>query len=133
MTAIWIQQKYCGMVNGRQVKLIQNHVFVYFCIPLASLKAITYIFLKLGPTLPKPLYSSSMVEIGENLYIVGGVSSYGSEQKEMHQLSCVSGSCSWTTLIQQLTVARVGLVAIPVDDIFCHSPCQKGDFNPTIF
>ena len=74
-----------------------------------------------------------MVEIGENLYIVGGVSSYGSDQKEMHQLSCVSGSCSWTTLIQQLTVARFGLVAIPVDDIFCHSPCQKGDFNPTIF
>ena len=109
-------------MNGRQVKLIQNHVFVYFSIPLASLKAIIKfsIFLKLGPTLPKPLYSSSMVEAGENLYIVGGVSSGGYEQREIHQLSCVFGFCSWTTLTQQLTVARFGLVAIPVEDIFCH-------------
>ena len=61
-----------------------------------------------------------MVDVGENLYIIGGVSSYGSDQKEIHQLSCVSGYCSWTTLTQQLTVARFGLVAIPVDDIFCH-------------
>ena len=110
------------MGNGRQVKLIQNHIFVYFYIPLASLKAIIKFssILKLGPALPKALYGSSMVELGDNLYIIGGHSNDGSSfQREIHQLSCVSGLCSWTRLTQQLKVARTRLVAIPVDNIFC--------------
>ena len=78
------------------------------------------VFLRLGPTLPKALYGSSMVELGENLYIIGGLDgSDGSDQNEIHQLSCVSGLCSWITLSQQLKVARHFLVAIPIDDNFC--------------
>jgi len=75
-----------------------------------------------GPALPKALKSSSMVELGDNLYIIGGRSSGGSfglNKNEIHQLSCFSGNCSWTTLIQQLKVARSYLVAIPVDNTFC--------------
>ena len=74
----------------------------------------------LGPALPKAISGTSMVELGDNLYIIGGYSDDGSSvQREIHQLSCVSGLCSWTTLTQQLKVARKFLVAIPVDDIFC--------------
>ena len=76
--------------------------------------------MKLGPALPKALYGSSMVELGENLYIIGGQTNDGSGvQNEIHQLSCFSGLCSWTTLTQQLKVAREFLVAIPTDDTFC--------------
>ena len=89
---------------------------------MASLKAITNFssFLTLGPALPKALRGSSMVELGDNLYIIGGFSNDGSGlQNEIHQLSCISGLCSWTTLTQQLKVARQQLVAIPVDNDFC--------------
>ena len=63
-----------------------------------------------------------MVELGENLYIIGGYSNdgiSGGYQNEIHELSCISGSCIWTTLTQELKVARYNLVAIPVDDTFC--------------
>ena len=110
------------MVNGRQVKLLHNQIFVYSCILLASRKAniMFSIFLKLGPALPKALGISSMVEVGDNLYIIGGYSTDGSDhQNEIHQFSCVSGLCSWITLTQQLKIARYSLVAIPVDNTFC--------------
>jgi hypothetical protein len=61
-----------------------------------------------------------MVELGDNLYIIGGKSSGGSgNQNEIYQLSCFSGLCSWTTLTQQLKVARQNVIAIPVDNTFC--------------
>jgi hypothetical protein len=110
------------LLNGQWMtgKHIQNKIFAHFCIPLVSLKAIINFssFLTLGPALPKALSYSAMIEVGENLYIIGGKSNDG-YQKEIHQLSCVSGSCSWTTLTQQLKVARYSLVAIPVELIFC--------------
>jgi hypothetical protein len=64
-----------------------------------------------------------MVEVGENLYSIGGDSNAGAveDRKEIHQLSCISGSCSWTTLTQQLKVGRGQLVAIPIDEKFCSS------------
>ena len=111
------------MGNGRQVKLIENHIFDYFRIPLASLKAIIMFssILKLGPALPKALYGSSMVELGENIYIICGHTNDGSGlQNEIHQLSCFSGLCSWTTLTQQQKVPRRNLAAIPIDDTFCY-------------
>ena len=90
---------------------------------MASLKAITNFssFLTLGPPLPKAHKKSSMVELGDNLYIIGGWSNDGSgDQNEIHQLSCFSATtCSWTTLTQQLKVTRRDLVAIPIGDTFC--------------
>ena len=82
--------------------------------------------MKLGPTLPKGLASHSMVELGENLYTVGGFFHNEidefikfSESREVKKLTCVSGVCSWTTLTQQLKVGRGYTVAIPVGDSFC--------------
>ena len=92
-----------------------------FCTTSASPKAIIKFssFLALGPALPKALERSSMIELGDNLYIIGGLSIDGL-QNEIHQLSCFSELCSWTTLTQQLKVARNNLVAIPIGDTFCH-------------
>ena len=95
-----------------------------FCTPLASPKAIIKFssFLALGPALPKALERSSMIELGDNLYIIGGESNDGfGNQNEIHQLSCISDSCSWRTLTQQLTVDRISLVSLPVDNSFCNS------------
>ena len=121
--ATWIQQKGWWMVNGRQVKLRIRYlsIFVYLY-SLGILKALInfFSFLTLGPSLPKALIWSSMVELGDNLYIIGGRSNDGSsDQREIHQLSCFSGLCSWTTLTQQLKVAREYQVVIPIDDTFC--------------
>ena len=111
------------LLNGEWVTgKTQNQIFVHFCIPLAGMKAIINFtsFLTLGPSLPKALSSSTMVEVGDNLYVIGGYSNDGSGiQNEIHQLSCISGLCGWTTLTWQLKVARFSLVAIPVDNTFC--------------
>ena len=76
--------------------------------------------MKLGPALPRALWGHSMVEVGENLYIIGGDSD-DDYLKEIHKLTCVSGSCSWTTLTQQLKEERMNVVAIPVMESFCTS------------
>ena len=60
-----------------------------------------------------------MVEVGGNIYIIGGEHSDGSYHKKIRKLTCVSGTCSWTTLTQKLKVGRTGAVAIPVMDSFC--------------
>ena len=82
--------------------------------------------LKLGPPLPKRLASHSMVELGENLYTIGGFShdeidefTEFTESREIQKLTCVSGACSWTKLTQLLKVGRGYAVAIPVMDSFC--------------
>ena len=100
--------------NGEWVSGINHKQFLY----LSNYKALS--LLKLGPTLPKGLFSHSMVEVGENLYIIGGDSD-DDYLKEIHKLTCVSGSCSWTTLTQQLKEERMNVVAIPVMESFCNS------------
>ena len=61
-----------------------------------------------------------MVEVEENLYIIGGDSD-DDTLKKIHKLTCVSGSCSWSTLTQQLKEERMLVVAIPVMESFCKS------------
>ena len=77
-----------------------------------------YIFLTLGPALPKALYGNSMLEIKGDVFLFGGYdgSVYNSV---IYQLSCSSGICVWATLNQAITVARDNAVAIPVPDSFC--------------
>ena len=74
--------------------------------------------LKIGPALSKGIYGQSIVEDGENLYMIGGYSNDGF-QKEIQRLTCTSGTCNWTTLTQELKVARSHFVAIPVKDSVC--------------
>ena len=77
------------------------------------------LLLTLGPPLPKALYAFTMLEIHGDVYIFGGRDSGYVYQSSIYQLSCSSELCSWSTLNQQLNVARVGPVAIPVQDNFC--------------
>ena len=80
-------------------------------------------WLTLGPPFPKVLWSFSILEMHGDVYVFGGMGgvSYSTFalQSLIYKLSCSSGLCSWTTLSQQLKVARQQLVAIPVPDSFC--------------
>ena len=67
--------------------------------------------------MPKALEGHSILEIQGDLFVFGGFS-YG-YQTEIHKLSCSSGVCSWTTINQELNVARAGTVALSVPDYFC--------------
>ena len=75
--------------------------------------------LTLGPPLPKAIHSFSMLEMNGDTYVIGGWDSSNAIQSSIYQLSCSSGLCSWTTLNQQLKVARSYPVAIAVQDNFC--------------
>ena len=67
--------------------------------------------------MPKALSSHSMLEIQGDLFVFGGYSS--GYQTEIHKMSCSSAVCSWTTINQELKVARGHLVAMSVPDYFC--------------
>ena len=70
--------------------------------------------------MPKTLYGHSILEIQGDLFVFGGYSSDGySYQTEIHKMSCLSEVCSWTTINQELKVARLYLVAISVPDYLC--------------
>ena len=73
-----------------------------------------------------------MVELGDNLYTIGGDDRSGN-QNEIHQLSCFSGLCSWRTLTQRLKVERQSLVAIPVDNSYCDSSPSNNGMSITNF
>ena len=61
-----------------------------------------------------------MVEIHGDAFLFGGsVSGWSGGKSAIYQLSCSSGICSWSTLNQELKVARSDVVAIPVPDTFC--------------
>ena len=67
--------------------------------------------------MPKGLSSHSMLEIQGDLFVFGGSSS--GYQTEIYKMSCSSEVCSWTTINQELNVARGFLVAMSVPDYFC--------------
>ena len=73
-------------------------------------------WLTLGPPLPKALSGLSVLDFHGDAYILGGSYPYNSA---IYQLTCSSGICSWSTLNQELRVARYDTVAIPVPDNFC--------------
>ena len=80
-----------------------------------------YFLLTLGPPLPKALLAFSMLEIHGDAYIFGGryYSSGYNYNSAIYQLTCSSGICSWSTLNQEMKVARENTVAIRVPDNFC--------------
>ena len=92
--------------NAKNVQIRHGHFFhIYFFL------------LTLGPPLPKVLSSFSLVEIQGDAFIFGGY--FGSLNSAIYKLTCSSGICSWSTLNQELKVARYVTVAIPVPDTFC--------------
>ena len=89
---------------------------ISFTVPFSSL-------LTLGPPLPKALDSFSMVEIHGDAFVFGG-EYYSGDWKynsAIYQLTSSSGICSWSTLNQELKVARRYTVAIQVPDTFCET------------
>ena len=48
-----------------------------------------------------------------------GTHGYDGYQSAIHKLSCSSEVCSWSTINQELKVARYSTEAIPVPDTFC--------------
>ena len=74
--------------------------------------------LTLGPPLPKARRIFSMLEMHGDVYVIGGWDG-SAYQSSIYQLSCSSGLCSWSTINQELKVARASSVAIPVPDYFC--------------
>ena len=69
--------------------------------------------------MPKALYGHSMLEIQGDLFLFGGRDENHNQQSAIYKMSCSSGVCSWTTINQELNVARYYLVAISVPDYFC--------------
>ena len=76
--------------------------------------------LTLGPPLPKALFGHSIVEIQGDAFLFGGYGGGYPYNSAIYQLTCSSGICSWSTLNQELKVARYLTVAIPVPDYFCE-------------
>ena len=77
----------------------------------------------LGPPLPKALDGLSMLEIHGDAFVFGGCCAYNSA---IYRLTCSSAICSWSTLNQELKVARGWTVAIPVPDTFCLQEATPG-------
>ena len=64
-----------------------------------------------------------MLEMHGDVYVIGGVEipipPLSGFNWSIYQLSCSSGTCSWSTLNQELKVRRDNSVAIHVPDTFC--------------
>jgi hypothetical protein len=69
--------------------------------------------------MPKALLGHSMLEIQGDLFVFGGSDENWNMQSAVHKMSCSSEVCSWTTINQELKVARELLVAMSVPDYFC--------------
>ena len=59
-----------------------------------------------------------MVEIQGDAFLFGGYDG-SNRNSAIYQLTCSSGICSWSTLNQELKLARDYTVVIPVPDTFC--------------
>ena len=75
----------------------------------------------LGPPLPVALTAFSMLTIQGDAFVFGGSTfgELGTEQSSIYQFRCSSSICSWTTLNQELKVARLLTSVIPVPDSLC--------------
>ena len=61
-----------------------------------------------------------MINIGGDLYLLGGDNESNEDQKLIYKLTCNFRECSWTTLDVQLKVGRISAVTIPLLDSFCE-------------
>ena len=73
----------------------------------------------LGPPLPKAIESLSVLKIHGDAYVFGGY--HPNYNSAIYQITCSSGICSWSTLNQELKVARMDSVAIGVTGSFCST------------
>ena len=78
----------------------------------------------LGPNLPVPLDSHSMVPLIHGQAIIGGSSDGNEAQNKIYFLTCSNMICTISTLSQELSVPRYWFVAIPILDSM--SGCISG-------
>ena len=69
--------------------------------------------------MPKKITGLSAVVLSGDLYAIGGRVENGDDQTAIYRLSCSSGNCAWTTMDQELKVARMDLVAMAVPNDLC--------------
>ena len=69
--------------------------------------------------MPKKLWGLSAVVLDGDLYAIGGYDENKGDQSAIHRLSCSSGNCAWTTMDQELKVARYYSVAMAVPNDLC--------------
>lgn len=106
------------LFNAKSKKI--NYICsIAVCIICESIFFSFFILLTIGPPLPNKLAAHSSLEINGDLFVFGGQDETGYPQSAIHQLTCSSGICRWSTVNQSLKVARPKLIAIPVPDIFC--------------
>ena len=67
--------------------------------------------------MPKTAHWLSAVQVGGDLYAMGGYSN--DFRTAINRLSCSSRVCTWTTMTQELTVGRMLAVAIAIPKSFC--------------
>ena len=88
-------------------------------------------FQTLGPLLPIPLESHSMVKLGKGQAILGGKSNIVYQSK-IYSMSCSNRNCIISSLNRELSVSKGYFVAIPIPDKI--SGCITGgkkDFQKT--
>ena len=73
----------------------------------------------LGPQMSKRVCCFSIARFGGDIYTFGGLPSGRTGETAIHRLTCSSRVCKWTTINQQLKVAKWNTVAIPVMDSLC--------------
>ena len=66
--------------------------------------------------MPKALAGHSMVPFGKDIVILGGEDSNLKASKGIYKITCSNRACTWTTMDQELSVGRIGFVAIPIPD-----------------
>ena len=69
--------------------------------------------------MPKKLRGHSAIVLNGDLYTIGGRDENGDYQTAIHRLSCSSGNCAWTTMDQELKVARGFQVSLAVPKNLC--------------
>ena len=70
--------------------------------------------------MPRGVVGHAGVELGGDLYIMGGAWANDDIEREIHRLSCSSGNCAWTTIKQKMQRDnRYRPIAIPVSDTRC--------------
>ena len=69
--------------------------------------------------MPKKLEGLSAVVLDGDLYAIGGQDENYDYQTAIHRLSCSSGNCAWTTMDQELKVARGFQVSLAVPNNLC--------------
>jgi hypothetical protein len=83
-------------------------------------------YLIAGPKLPKKLEGASLLPSpdGQGVIVIGGWSGGDGYQSSIYKLICDQLECKWSTMTQQLKIARKDFVAMLIPDTI-KTNCTK--------